>query len=292
VILSLIVVATAIAAGSVATVPRPHGLTLEDALSLPPAALSERVLGEVGSLYPEVQRPNLDGVPGGVGFSLEFASLPRSAGFPGLCEADTLTVYFWPSGDDRRRDQTMRVQSIYASTTYRIVGDTTPLPGNWSEDYGRRLAALCAHSGPVLWTSVAGASHFVSGRYNGSNDFWAAHAYFAARALQKVTTGARSGALTASSCREDRGEPEAHFCADPRALLATLPLDRLTGFSIDPCEAGQPALCVTASFRREDDPSTHRLLSARIRTTLSEVNGPPPEFEVISVEVQGSTFVN
>jgi hypothetical protein len=270
------------------------GLTLQEALNLPSAELAVRVLGQVGQRYSEVERPYLGGVPGRVGFSLEFASAPRPAGFPGLCEADILSVSFWPASPASSPDEAMHVHSIYTSTRYKNVDDTTPLTG-WSEVYERHLAALCDHSGPVLNQpgQRATTSHFFGGGYAQSGTFWPVHAYFAVRGLQKAMTAARTGSLVEISCQGETTAMTAILCANPRQLLSGLNLARLNGFSISSCQEGVPQLCVEAGFSPNDDPDSHLVLTIRMRTDLTRLDGgSPPDFNLVSVQIRESSFVN
>jgi hypothetical protein len=276
--------------GSTAFARESSGLTLQEALNLPAPVLSDRVLGAAGELYPELQRPYLGGVPGGQGFTLEFATAPRSAGFPGLCEADTISVYFG-SAEASSNNPTAHVRSLVTGKVYRIVGDTTPINGGWNDEYGRTLAARCTASGPVLSAGGAELRRFFDGRYNSSNDFWAAHAYFGARALSKARGAAAAHTLSVTACREDTSHPEDHICADPLTLLRNLPMELFLGFEIAGCARDHSKLCVEANFARDRD-SDGRVIAITIRTNLSEIIGPPPEFEVRDVQIEASTAVN
>lgn len=273
-----------------------RGPTLSEALHDPPLELARRVLGLSGEIYREVQRPFLESVPSVSWLTnLTFATAPRSAGFPGLCEASTIFVSFRPE-QNAPPDSDVRtiVNALQTGRLYKIVGDTTPLPDTWNDDYGRSIAERCAAAGPVLLQPNGGvrAGHFFSGRFNGSSDFWPAHAYFAARALQKVTAAATSGALTTIPCEEDRDEPAAHFCAEPRSLLANLSLQRLNGFEIAPCRRGDAELCVSARFTRQSDSlDGQRMLAVEIRTDASHIDPPPSDFRILAVSISGFTIV-
>jgi hypothetical protein len=270
------------------------GLTLQEALNLPSAELAERILGQVGQHYSEVERPYLGGVPGNPGFSLEFASAPHSAGFPGLCQADILSVSFWPASPAAPPDEVRQVHSINTSTRFKIVGDTTPLTV-WSEAYERHLAELCDRSGPVFdrLSRRTNSSRFFGGEYAQSGTFWPAHAYFAVRALQKAMSAASAGSLAEISCPGETTAMTAIVCASPNRLLAGLNLARLNGFSISACREDAPQLCVEAGLSPNDNPDSHLVLTIRMRTDLTHLDGGrPPDFNVLSVQIQESSFVN
>jgi hypothetical protein len=288
--LDSIIAAVVATFGSNAFASESSGLTLQEALNLPAPILSDRVLGAAGELYPEVQRPYFGGLPGRQGFALEFATAPRSAGFPGLCEADTISVYFGPA-EASSNAQTAHVRSLLTGKVYRIVGDTTPIDGGWNDNYGRTLAARCAASGPVFSVRDTQLRRFFDGRYNSSNDFWAAHAYFGARALTKARSAAAAHTLSVTACREDSLHRNDHICADPLTLLHNLPMELFLGFDIARCAPEDSKLCVEASFARDRD-SDGRVIAITIRTNLSEIIGPPPEFKIREVQIEASTAVN
>lgn len=271
-----------------------EGLTLQEALNLPSAELAERVLGQVGRHYPEVQRPNLSGLPGRLDFGLEFASVPRSAGFPGLCQADVLSVAFWPASETSSRDEAMHVNSINTSTLYRVVADTSPSAG-WNGTDEQHLAALCERFGPVFdeHRPRVGSTRFFGGGFARSGAFWPAHAYFAVRALQKAMAAASAGPLAAITCRGETAAMTAMVCANPRRLLSDLDLARLNGFNISPCQEGVSQLCVDAGLSLIDDPRSHFVLNIRMTTDLTAIDGGIlPDFNLLSVQIQQSSFVN
>lgn len=134
----------------------PDTLTLVEARGLPPEALARRVLGASGSLVESAH------VSAGMGMfanpyrlaSIEFATAPRSAGFPGLCQADTFIVRFRPTdgeqGQDLKADLPSSVVALERTTRFRRV-DAGPVPANgWNDAYGKAMDAACAKTGSVL----------------------------------------------------------------------------------------------------------------------------------------------
>lgn len=282
--LAPIVAAAALSLATQAVSAEPRGLSLREAQTLPASTLRERVLGAVGILYSEIERPSRD-ITRGRSFVIEFASTPRSAGYPGLCEADTIAVNFGPAADSPATS-IAHVQSAYRGKVYRIVGDTAPHAGGWSDSYGRMLAAQCATAGSVL-SQPGMARRFFSGANYMGGDFWPAHAYFGARALAMAS----SSAAPPLQCRDYDARPGDNVCDDPTALLRNPPMDRFLGFRIDRCESGASDLCVTADFSRGPRPDA-RSIAIRIRTSLSEPLYPPHEFAVREIRVQASIIIS
>jgi hypothetical protein len=262
----------------------PGGLSLREAQTLPLPALLERALGATGTLYAEVLRPD-PAITRGRAFDLYFASTPRSAGYPGLCTADTIAIAFGPAGN-LPITTPAHVQTVYRGTVYRIVGDTAPRPGGFSDSDNRALAAQCAGAGPVLARrNMAAPRFFTAGSRNGGTS-WAAHAYFGARTLAKASTGA----LPPAACEADWSEPADGLCDDQSALLRNLPMDRFLGLDIERCDPDARELCVTATFTRHAriDLSTIRV---RIWTNATEVNGARP-FELRGIRIHAYTLIS
>lgn len=134
----------------------PDTLTLAQARALPAEVLARRVLGASGSLVRTAH------VSAGAGMfanpyrlaSIEFATTPRSAGFPGPCQAHTFVVGFRPvdgeDGQDLKADLPSSVVSLDRTTRFRRV-DVEPAPASgWDDAYGKAMDAACARAGPVL----------------------------------------------------------------------------------------------------------------------------------------------
>ena len=288
----------AIAHLTMATVPvmaaEPEGgLTLQEGLTLPPAELARRALGITGARYLEVRRPYLGGVPGRIGFNLWFAAMPRPASFPGLCQADTIDLYFGPTETSSSANDAMQVYAVRTETLYKIVGDTAPATGTGgSTDHESVLAELCMNAGPVFADPNLDGPHphFFGGRESGA-PLSPPGAYFAARALQLAVEAAESETLRQLTCEEDRSTPHVRTCTNPRATMTNLRLDLVNGFDIEPCSARDPELCVTAGFSRARDGTRYGILQVVIRTNASEVGGRPRDFQVVSVSMENSTVV-
>jgi hypothetical protein len=280
-----IIAATVVASAIPSLAAESRGLSLREAQTLPAPVLSERVLGAVGALYAEIERPG-QAITRGRAFTIAFASLPRPAGYPGLCEAETVTVEFEPAADGPATSIAY-VQSFRRGRVYRIVSDTAPRAGGWTDSYRQLLAAQCASAGPVLSRPSMAAPRFFSGSYYASSDFWAAHAYFGARALAMVS----SRGSPPAQCRDDIARPGDNICDDASALLRNPPMERFLGFDIYRCEQDAPDLCVTASFSRGPRPDT-RGIAIHLRTSLSEPLYPPPAFALREIRIHATQVVS
>ena len=201
----------------------------------PPAEeLARRAFSEIAPAFVEMEQQVFRGRIGAGAVSGRFATRPRAAGWPGLCEADTVWVmHRTPAGDGLN-------PPLQTATVYKAAGDLENRPGMWTKAYEADLAARCAHAGRVLPT--------VSGRLDEPHFFGAASAAEAWR-------GARALQLALARIHAD---PKAAEClaaaADCRAELAApqaLTLDRLEGVQVAPCPVGQAdCYLITGTFFR------------------------------------------
>ena len=235
------------------SVPQPsvQTLTREQALSLPPTDLARIALQSVARKYVEVARPTFSGMagPNAALAGLEFATVPESAGNPGLCKATVLSVYFDPISDQKVYDRKTPVEasSVSTETVFKVVGDTSPLPDDWNDKYDLFLRQKCAEAGRVLPAETAnlgevGFFHLKEGR---ENDSW-----LAARALQLAITNTFS-ADTKINCVDSipkRSPPKE--CKDTLALLRSLKLLDLTEVNFKPCPNQLDRFCIDGEFLR------------------------------------------
>jgi len=263
----------------------PDGLTLREARASSPEDLAGRVLGMIGARYREV-RIHEGGPFGPRGLAgISFASAPRSAGFPGLCEADEVFVSFTPiTADSRnytdpRADPPVQVHRFFRSTSYRIVGDTNRL--DFTDADWELLDRACAQSGPVL----AADGHLHAFRVP---DDRAAHAYFGARALQKSFAAARAEQLRIDSCHEDQSSLGA--CADPARLLAGAVERRLTRVSVERCTGGTN-LCAELVFLHASTGNTHTSMILILETDQAIHDPPTPTLDIVSASIRFWTII-
>lgn len=258
-------------------------LTLQEAQRLSPRDLATRVLGAAGAIYREAHiRPD-GGHFGGPAFtSITFATVPRSAGFPGLCVADRLYVSLEPVGGPGASER--RPSRLDTNQVYRIVGDTTDRREGTDESENA-LEEQCARSGPVL-DSQSMLLFFGSPRLTG------AEAYMAARMLQMVIATAMRGPVEHVSCEEDDAEPAARACADPRALLAALPTDRLRHVEVDRCAQNPAHLCASLNFEQPEMPrGTFKTLRVDVEADVGRADPPPGSFRIESVAIHHETWI-
>ncbi len=250
------------------------------------ARLAARMLGASGTLVVESR------VSGGFApfsdpvllYEVAFASRPRSAGFPGLCVADIYTVSLVPSVVRGTGEPGSNVQSLSVNRRYGVIDGLDPIASGWNDAYGNRLQAECAASGPVLT-----GNRYFEGRFRGSSDFWAGHAWFAARALALAQ---REG-VVAASCSDERGRGNSGLCDDPHAVAKALRLTALGNFAVDVCADRPLTYCVTATFTRDPgNAGSHRLLIVTIATDTMSLAGPVDEIRIRSIALEGSSYVN
>lgn len=222
----------------------PDTLTLAEARALPVEALARRVLGLSASLVETAH------VSAGVGIfanpyrlaSTEFATAPRSAGFPGLCEAEIFVARFRPvggeQGQDMKADLRSKVVALDRTTRFRSV-DAGPVPTRgWDDAYGKAMDAACAKIGAALRPD--GTSPFFLDLTDGQIDPRGAAA---ATALGVLAAAARAGTGTPFVCRTS--SPGA--CRDLAHDLAVQAPDEVRS---GPCEKAPRRRCVVARYDR------------------------------------------
>ena len=265
----------------------PPGLTLQEALNLPTETLIARALGPIDVGFREVRRPYLGGLPGRIDFIVDFAPVPRPTPYPALCEADILSIYFWPQEGNTDPNQTMTEHSRLRYRTYRIIGDFARL----AEVGARReppSEATCAAAGPVLSSDDRTGRRtlfFYVG--DGSRGLDALQTYLAARSLAAVIGRARNGHLPPINCSGDRD-----ICNNPPRLLGRLPLDRLNDLDLMPCSEGQPHLCVDASFSADADARSDRIMHVEIETSAERFDTMAADITARHVWIVESRVVN
>lgn len=258
-----------------------------DLMKLPERELARVLLGAAGDLYDnQVQRSIFGGHPPSRSATITLASKPRSAGFPGICEANTAWVTLWPITTDQSggSEAAMRVHSLRTNQVFKIVGDASPLPDIWNEAYDRKLQSLCAKSDPVLpnWDRIGSVAFFEADS--------AAHASFAARVLQKTLEAAKSNALVVDNCSEDAG---GNFCTEPSRLVAGLSPEGVGGFEIEPCIKDQLQLCVKAFFSASTGQQGERsVVTVRTVTDATDVDPPPEAIAIKSTTINKHTSMH
>jgi hypothetical protein len=232
------------------------GFDRTGALQAPVEDLANRTFAAAAARFVEVTRPDFEGAfsPPGNSPALAFATTPRSAGSPGLCEATTAWV-----------DPYSGSTPISTRTVYKVVGDLNPLPDMWNDAYAARLERDCAAAGRVIPRLSSG---FGELRFFRITDIGGFQTWQTAWSLQKAVAAARAGAPV--SCTQDppldpvflqdlaADDPERvedrenrRGCANPRAIVSRLTLDRLLTIDVAPCPgAARDLYCVSADFLR------------------------------------------
>lgn len=260
-------------------------LTLREAQALSPGDLATRVLGTLGSLYRETTISDGHSNFGDTGrATIQFASAPRSSGFPGLCVADTMYVSFSLVGDRRaganRRLRPDGEEGPVTDHVYRIIGDTNDRRER-SDGEERAQDAICAGARPVLgdWAT----KRFFSGQRLGG-----AEAYLAARMLQTAIAEARRGPVSHLTCADDSPDvAPARACADPRAVLAGLSPDRLRYVGLDRCADNATHLCADLGFApvaQQGDVTT--VLKVIVEVDVVRADPPPESFRILAVTIR------
>lgn len=258
----------------------------------PLSQVRKEALEGLASSLVEVERPTWTGLmgPSSNPSALRFASRPRSAGNPGLCEATTVWIKLKPRADD---------DPVGTSTVYKAVGDLRPLPDMWNDAYGRSLALKCSTAGRVIPTEDGDFNQlgFFTVTPESANDAW-----LAARALDVAIKAAVKGSLK-PNCRLARGLPEneqvtaetakdrsgPRDCDKPQAALGGLALDRLLGASVKPCGADTLVICVTGTFLRSADFNERHVWDVSVKARQAEERGDITE--LLGAELQAGVII-
>ena len=131
-----------------------NGLSANEVRSLPPREVVRRALDLYSRDIVEVHIPENRSAFGGLFrkylYALMMAKRPHSAGEPGLCQADVITLHFDPIAKasprdaDDGADAPSRPTGMDLQTRYWVVDSTSPLPDGWNDAYGAQLDARCA----------------------------------------------------------------------------------------------------------------------------------------------------
>jgi len=287
----------AIAASLIAAAPAAaQTLTIREARALPGDELARRMLGAAGALYPEIERPGPHAghsypAGGPIGLShLAFATAPRFSGFPGLCEAETVSLAFVAllPATDADPDPPARVSRIATHMRYRIVGPAEPRPRTAEAD--RRGEAICSASGPVLEGEMP-QRRFFTGTAFGVTAFEPGHAAFAARALLKAQSAVHSGSIRVR-CTPEPDYARENLCANAADRIAGLDPATVHRFALERCTADPRRLCVEAHFRTsQSDFFTCDELIVSIETDAAIVDPGRQRFDIRSVGVDRQTWV-
>lgn len=245
-----------LAAGVAQAAPEQAVIDRARAMQAPVSDLAQEIMATAASRFVEVERPTFSGMagPNAPLRGLRFATAPRRAGWPGLCNATTVWISVDPSSEP-----------METATVYKVVGDLTPLKDMWNAAYEAKLDSLCAAAGRVIPAESGDFSQVAFfGIAKGGDD----HVWMAALALQRAVAGVKSGLPV--TCVPEPGVDEAivreaaaddpemvedrqnrEGCAKAAATLAGLQLGRLFQLDTAPCPGAKADIyCLSASFLR------------------------------------------
>lgn len=268
-------------------------LNLEQARKLSTSQLAERLLGASGRMMRESQVS--DGTGGFNGrpwlASVNFAASPVSAGFDGICEADTATVLF--KMDDAYPSATTQVEvkTFYTGRVFMIVPALLDMPN--SDKTWHALERACGKTGPVLtrWREPKRRGFF-SGFVDDRGQLEAVDVHFAARAL----TSARRALPAASpqiTCTVDPTTPNDPLCANASATLAGLDWSHLVVVSLSWCDDSRTTRCVKLEFDREAISSNvNQRTIVTLATDTGRIDPPTQSIGIRAISVAGETSVD
>jgi hypothetical protein len=244
--------------------------------------LANRLLGASARLFTEVDRPPSD--PRYYDH-LEFASAPRSGGFEGICEADTIWVGLGKrNGDEREEEIATYVESLSTDKTFRILAEPSDLLDGDDADWGK-LERHCKGQRPVLGEG----RRFFTGMFK-SRDLKSVDVYFAARSLALAILAAHDPAFS-PKCIPDLVTPSNDPCADPRATVARLELSRLIVALIEPCSDLPATLCVDASFPMGESPiGEEQRVHVYVHTDAERTDPPSERIRLRQVSLAADTL--
>jgi hypothetical protein len=204
----------------------PPPVTRDQAMTLPPDALAEIVLRQLGARVTSVTRPNFNRDTTGMEMvsalqHLEFATAPHATNVVGLCAATLIQVDFErpparPGIDDNRADTPVRASSARAAEVYKVVDEIEP-HAEVSEARQAEENRRCAGAGPVIPANYSDREQ--AGFFNYEGALAPATALLA---LRRAIGEARAGRYRDIGC-----PPPAAECRDPAALLGGLDLASL-----------------------------------------------------------------
>jgi hypothetical protein len=268
-------------------------LTLDQVQKMTTPKRAERLLGAAGGLMRESEvsdgtgpfngRPSLSGV--------DFASLPRSAGFSGICEADIAMVTFEPVDKaDRSATSPARVRDFFTDHRFKIIPALVDVPQ--SDKNWRALDHACRDAGPVLtrWHQPVHRGFF-GGFIDGRGDLKAVDVSFAARALVAAQHALGGSGGMQVMCAEDRAEPAANLCAHASEAVTSLDWSRLLVVSLSSCEDTR-ARCVKLEFDRDSALSdADRRLVVTLTTDTNQIDPPAARIGIRDISLSGETLV-
>jgi hypothetical protein len=280
-LLALLALLAGLDSGIAAAAPRRSTaeLSMAKARTLSTEDLSRLVFGHAGEKYVESRVGWQTAWPVSGVFSIEFATLPKSAGFPGLCEAEYFNVEFRPLSKNKRgQDDPATFDRSYGATMFGMLATRAAAAGE--ADVPDSQDRQCEALGPFIREPT----RFFGGSWMDGPDFRAVHAAFATRAFLKAQ---KAGDLPAMECKGEADRPGDDLCRDPASVLRFFPAQAIANFNVNRCPDSQAHLCVTARGARTPSGGLegHDLIFT-IVTDATSID-PPKPFKVVAVSIRG-----
>jgi hypothetical protein len=268
-------------------------LSLDEARRMTADALTDRLLGPAGAQMREVEIYDGAGAFDGRSSLAEvaFASLPRSAGFAGVCEAGTINVVFENTSRERSVSTPSRVKTVYTSTRFAILPDYSPDTSGTEDWRGQERA--CKKLGPVLtrWDPPMRRGFF-SGWADERRSLRAVDLHFAARALIAARGAVAQGKLTVA-CGGDASDPADELCRNASASFASLPWQAVVFVQLSWCDDSRATRCAEFHFARSgSDKFRDRRIAVRISTDTAKIDPPSKSISVSAVSMTGETLAD
>ncbi|MEA3039647.1 MAG: hypothetical protein QOE79_2160 [Sphingomonadales bacterium] len=255
--------------------------SMAEARRLSTKDLARVVFGLAGGNYVESKVGWNTGWPVSGVFSVEFATRPKSAGFPGLCEAEYLNVEFRPSSRNKRAEGDRATFSGYSQSKRFGILPTraaAAMGGDVPDSQDRQCEALR----PILGRDQP---NFFGGSWMEGPDFRAVDAAFATQAFLQAQASARD--LPPLDCKGEPDRPDDDLCRDSMSVLTSFPAQHIGSFGLDRCPNAPAHFCVTARAARTPSGGLegHDLIFT-IVTDATSID-PPKPFHVTAVAIRG-----
>lgn len=252
-------------------------MTLVEARALSPQALATRLLGAVGANGDFVEADvhgNGSGMIGQPGLnSVDLYRRPVSAGFPGLCQVDGVTVEFSSSRYNTPGDPPHVVRDFWKFSRFALLSSGMLRDRSAFAPRG----AACARLGPV--------ANRTDPVFFAVDSDQPVRAYFAMRALDLAQ---RDAADLPIACKSD---PTLRpICRDKVAGLKAVPIGQIERTSVSPC-AVDGGTCVKATWMEAQHDNVYQEITLTVETDATVLDPPPTSFRIRSVAVDQGTLI-
>jgi hypothetical protein len=294
----IVLILLALAFPAKGTAAEKQTVTRLEARTLPAKQLADRLLGAAGKLYSEMERPSAQAEGMFAAqypqlTSLRFASQPRSAGYEGLCEIDTIFIELEArEGEPPAMNSDVSVRSIRTNSAFRFIGSQAAGHKGAEVDW-KREEERCRTSKPVFSEASPTGSVFFFGRNEYTSNLDAVHATFALRAMQIAQERSEAAPPIAVLCQNDPAERKTPLCSDAGATLRQLQPGDTAFAEVRRCEDVATTYCTTLTFHREGSSALQqKTWRVHIATAADRIEPPPPSLAIRSVLLSAHTIVD